>query len=192
MYNLCVCLCVFMCDIWHIDDIYGDISRYIDIIILKGILSSCQAFLGAQCAVLKAFMLPWRRSKWQLGWPGRVLGKLHWKGDGSFHGFEHVQIPLPTLWLLPHFCVCFQKGEGQERAELVPKGGVSGRCEDFKIIKHVATSSALSGAAAASPPYLLKPALEVFLASETKQTHFCVSNHLIFLLPNPSLGIPDY
>lgn len=128
-------MCLHVWYLWHIHDIYGGICRYIDIIILKGILSSCQAFLGAQCAVLKAFMLPWRMSKWQLGWRGRVLGKLHWKGEGSFHGFEHVQIPLPTLWLLPHLCVCFQKREGQERAELVPKGGVSGRCEGFKIIK---------------------------------------------------------
>lgn len=101
----------------------------------KGFFYSVNHVLEAQCVVLRTFVLLWRMSKWQLGWLWRVLWKLCWEGNGSLHIFEHVQIPLPTLCILPHFYVCFQKGEGQERAELVPKGGVSGRCEDFKIIK---------------------------------------------------------
>lgn len=92
-------------------------------------------FWRARCAVLRVFVLLWRMSSWQAGWRRRVPWKLHWKGNGQSRIFEHVQIPLPILCILPRFCVCFQKGEGQERAELVPKGGVSGRCEGFKIIK---------------------------------------------------------
>lgn len=106
-----------------------------------------------------------------------------YQGRGFLHTFEHVSIPLPTRCVLSHFCVCFERGEGQERAELGPKGGVSGRCAGFKKIKACSNqqSPQPSRAAAVCQGCLLKPVLGAFLAAETMGTHVCVSSHLIFL-----------
>ena len=119
---------------WHINGIhvYLSGSSY-----WRGLSHYVTHFGGTQCTILRVFMLFWGMSEWPAGWPGRALWRLHWKGGGSFHVFAHVRIPLPALCVLPHFYVCFQKGEGQERAKLVQKGGVSGRCEDFRIIKNM-------------------------------------------------------
>lgn len=156
----------------------------------RGFSSSVNCVLRAQWAVLRVLMLLWRTSKWQLGCLSRVLWKLHWKGP--CHIFEHVQIPLPTLCILPHFCVCFQEGEGQERAELVPKGGVSGRCEDFKIIKTCSNQQSLQLSSSCLSMLSTKACFGSVLGFRNWATRFCVSNHLIFLPLSPSLGIPNY
>lgn len=114
------------------------------------------------------------------------------KGRWLFPCFLTCANLLPTLHILPHFCVCFQKGEGQERAELVPKGGVPGRCEGSKAIKTGSNQQPPQPSSSCLSTLPTKPALEVLLASDTKRTHVCVSNHLIFLPPSPSLGIPDH
>ena len=120
--------------VWHI----------LSIIILKGILLFCQPCFESTMCCPRSVDAALKNVQMATGMPQKSSMKTTLrKGNGSFHLFEHVQIPLPILCILPHFCVCFQKGEGQERAELVPKGGVSGRCEDFKIIKTCSNQQSL-------------------------------------------------
>lgn len=107
------------------------------IIILKGPLSLCHTFWGDAVHYPKSVHAVLRDVRMASGMTRESSVKAALKGRRLFPCLAHVRIPLPALCVLPHFYVCFQKGEGQERAELVQKGGVSGRCEDFRIIKNM-------------------------------------------------------
>lgn len=149
---------------------------------------SVYSFFGAPCVVLRVFMLLWRMYKRQPGWLRRVLWKLRWKGQWLFSYFWTCANSLANALYTSPFQGLLPEGKGQKRAELVPKGGVSGRCEDFKIIKACSNQQSPQLSNSCLPCFLLKPALQVFLAPETKRTHICVSHHLIFLPVKPITG----
>lgn len=122
--------------IWHIRSLCNINLLYIHTckhsVEIVPILSST---FGEDKSCPKIFHAALNMSKWQLEWLERILWKLHWKGNDFFHTSEHVQIPLPILYILLHFCVCFQKGEGQKKLILFQREVFFGRCEHFKIIK---------------------------------------------------------
>jgi hypothetical protein len=121
-----------------------------------------------------------------------ISGKAILKGTMLFPYFWTCTNSLAyTLCTSPFLCLLSER-RGPKRAELVPKGGVSGRCEDFKIIKTCSNqqSPQLSSTCLSMRP--TKPWIWKCSWLQKLSRPLCVSSHLIFLPLSPSLGIPNY